>query len=106
MKNSFLAITLLALLVLGSRDVQAQAYGPYYDPYWDINISNISNICSTSSIYSTGNKMIRTGNFMRCIISCICSNTSSIKYTNPAAMHGVLSSQIGQRRSVHSRDRL
>ena len=35
MKNSFLAITLLALLVLGSRDVQAQAYGPYYGPYWD-----------------------------------------------------------------------
>jgi hypothetical protein len=36
MKNSFLAITLLGLLVLGSRDVQAQAYGPsYYDPYWE-----------------------------------------------------------------------
>ena len=36
MKNSFLALILLALLVLGSRDVQAQAYGPYYyDPYWD-----------------------------------------------------------------------
>ena len=36
MKNFFLAIALLALLVLGSRDVQAQAYGPYYyDPYWD-----------------------------------------------------------------------
>jgi hypothetical protein len=36
MKNFFLAITLLGLLVLGSRDVQAQAYGPYYyDPYWD-----------------------------------------------------------------------
>jgi hypothetical protein len=36
MKNFFLAITLLALLFLGSRDVQAQAYGPYYyDPYWD-----------------------------------------------------------------------
>ena len=36
MRNFFLAITLLALLVLGSRDVQAQAYGPYYyDPYWD-----------------------------------------------------------------------
>ena len=36
MKMFFLAITLLALLALGSRDVQAQAYGPYYyDPYWD-----------------------------------------------------------------------
>jgi hypothetical protein len=36
MKNSFLAFTLLALLVLGTRDLQAQAYGPlYYDPYWD-----------------------------------------------------------------------
>jgi hypothetical protein len=31
MKNSFLAITLLGLLALGSRDVQAQAY----DPYWE-----------------------------------------------------------------------
>jgi hypothetical protein len=36
MKNSFLSVTLLALLVLGSRDVQAQAYGPYYGPYWDV----------------------------------------------------------------------
>jgi hypothetical protein len=37
MKNSFLAVTLLALLVLGSRNVQAQAYGPYYyNPYWDV----------------------------------------------------------------------
>ena len=35
MKNSFLAIILLAWFVLGSRDVQAQAYGPYYGPYWD-----------------------------------------------------------------------
>lgn len=31
MKNSLLAITLLGLLALGSRDVQAQVY----DPYWD-----------------------------------------------------------------------
>jgi hypothetical protein len=36
MKNALLAATLLALLVLGSRDLRAQAYGPYpYDPYWD-----------------------------------------------------------------------
>jgi|GEM_PF-374951 len=37
MKRSFLAVTLLALLLLGSRDVRAQAYGPYYyDPYWTV----------------------------------------------------------------------
>ncbi len=36
MKTSFLAVTLLALLVLGTHDLQAQAYGPYYyGPYWD-----------------------------------------------------------------------
>jgi hypothetical protein len=35
MKNSLLAITLLGLIALSSRDVQAQAYGPYYYPYWD-----------------------------------------------------------------------
>jgi hypothetical protein len=36
MKKSFLAVALLALLILGSRDIQAQPYGPYYyDPYWD-----------------------------------------------------------------------
>ena len=36
MKKSCLAVTLLALLVLGSRDVRAQAFSPYYyDPYWD-----------------------------------------------------------------------
>jgi hypothetical protein len=31
MKNSLLTITLLCLLALGSRDLQAQVY----DPYWD-----------------------------------------------------------------------
>jgi len=35
MKKSFLVVTLLALLVLSARDLQAQAYGPYYNPYWD-----------------------------------------------------------------------
>jgi hypothetical protein len=35
MKISFLAVTLLAVLSLGARDLQAQAYGPYYGPYWD-----------------------------------------------------------------------
>ena len=36
MKNLFLAVTLLALLVLGGGDVRAQAFSPYYyDPYWD-----------------------------------------------------------------------
>ena len=36
MKKSCLVVTLLALLVLGSHDVRAQAFSPYYyDPYWD-----------------------------------------------------------------------
>jgi len=36
MKNLFLAVTLLVLLVLGGGDVRAQAFSPYYyDPYWD-----------------------------------------------------------------------
>ena len=35
MKRFFFAVTLLALLLVGSRDVQAQAYGSYYGPYWD-----------------------------------------------------------------------
>lgn len=35
MKASFLAVALFGLLVLGARDLQAQAYGPYYNPYWD-----------------------------------------------------------------------
>jgi hypothetical protein len=40
MKKFFLAVTLLALLIVGSRDVQAQAYGPYYGPYWDFQYQN------------------------------------------------------------------
>ena len=37
MKNIFLAVTLLAVLALGARDLQAQVYGShYYDSYWDI----------------------------------------------------------------------
>jgi|SRR4030095_4719068 hypothetical protein len=34
MKKSLLTITLLALLALGSRDVQAQAYDPYWDAFY------------------------------------------------------------------------
>jgi len=34
MKASFLAVALFGLLVLGARDLRAQAYGPY-GPYWD-----------------------------------------------------------------------
>jgi hypothetical protein len=36
MKNFILAVTLLALLGLAARDLQAQTYGSYYDPYWDV----------------------------------------------------------------------
>ena len=37
MKTSFLALTLLAFIVLGYRNGEAQAYRPYYyDPYWDV----------------------------------------------------------------------
>jgi hypothetical protein len=36
-KSYFLAVTLSALLFLGSRSTEAQASGPYYyNPYWDI----------------------------------------------------------------------
>jgi hypothetical protein len=35
MKRSLFAVTLLALLLMGSRDLRAQAYGPFFDPYWD-----------------------------------------------------------------------
>jgi hypothetical protein len=36
MKKSTLAMTLLVLLVLGSRELWAQAYGSYYyGPYWN-----------------------------------------------------------------------
>jgi hypothetical protein len=35
MKRLLLAVTLLALLLMGSRDLRAQPYGPFYDPYWD-----------------------------------------------------------------------
>ena len=35
MKTSFLAIALLALLLVGARDLRAQV-NPYYDPYWDL----------------------------------------------------------------------
>jgi hypothetical protein len=48
MKNFLLAVTLLASFVLGSRNLEAQGYGPYYygphwaylqlhDPYYDLH---------------------------------------------------------------------
>ena len=64
MKNSFLAITLLALLVLGSRDVQAQAYGPYYDPYWDAQYQQYQQYLQWQQYLRICNKMIRTTSFM------------------------------------------
>ena len=36
MKASFLAVVLLGLLLLGTPDLRAQVYGPYYNPYWDV----------------------------------------------------------------------
>jgi hypothetical protein len=36
MKKLFVTISLLALLVVSTRELGAQAYGPYYDPYWDL----------------------------------------------------------------------
>jgi hypothetical protein len=36
MKVSYLAVALFGLLVLGRGDLRAQAYGPYYNPYWDV----------------------------------------------------------------------
>ena len=36
MKASFLAAALLGLLLSGTPDLRAQVYGPYYDPYWDL----------------------------------------------------------------------
>lgn len=36
MKAFCLAVALFGLLVLDARDLRAQAYGPYYGPYWDV----------------------------------------------------------------------
>ena len=36
MKALFLGVALLGLLVLDARDLRAQAYVPYYGPYWDV----------------------------------------------------------------------
>jgi hypothetical protein len=35
MKTVFLAVMLIGLIVFGTHDVQAQAYGPYYYPPWN-----------------------------------------------------------------------
>lgn len=35
MKKSVVTVILLGWLVLCGRDLQAQAYGPFFDPYWD-----------------------------------------------------------------------
>src|SRR5688572_19332019 len=43
MKNLLLAVTLIALLIVGSGAVQAQAYGPYYGPYWDFHYQQYQN---------------------------------------------------------------
>jgi hypothetical protein len=36
MKASLLAVALLGFLLLGTADVRAQTYSPYYGPYWDV----------------------------------------------------------------------
>lgn len=35
MKATILALALFGLLVLGGRELRAQVYGPYFNPYWD-----------------------------------------------------------------------
>jgi hypothetical protein len=36
MKVFFSTLILFGLLVLGTRNLQAQAYDPYFNPYWDV----------------------------------------------------------------------
>jgi hypothetical protein len=43
MKKFFLAVALLVLLIVGSRGVPAQAYGPFYDPYWEFQYQQYLN---------------------------------------------------------------
>src|SRR5262245_33764715 len=43
MKNFSLTVTLLTLLTLGSHDVQAQVFGPYYGPYLDSQYQQYQN---------------------------------------------------------------
>ncbi len=66
MKKLFLVVTLLASLVLGSRDVKAQAYGPPTTIHigMQFSISNISSICSTSNTWRICNNMIPTTSCM------------------------------------------
>ncbi|HXV82505.1 MAG TPA: hypothetical protein VEG60_21780 [Candidatus Binatia bacterium] len=52
MKKTLFAGTLLALLVLGSRDLRAQAYGPYYyDPYLDVQYQQYLHYAQTYDPY-------------------------------------------------------
>ena len=37
MKAAFSIVALLASLLFGTPDLRAQAYGPYYSPYWDFH---------------------------------------------------------------------
>lgn len=36
MKAYLLTLAIMMLLIAGARDVRAQAYGPYYNPHWDL----------------------------------------------------------------------
>jgi len=43
MKNFSLAVTLFTLLIMGSRDAQAQVYGSYYSTYGDFQDQQYQN---------------------------------------------------------------
>ena len=107
MKKSFLAVTLLALLVLGTRDLQAQAYSPYYyNPYWDAQYQQYQQYLQWQQYLAYLQQYDPYYELHVMHYQLYLPRTRRINYINPAAMRGVLSSQIGQRRSVHSRDRL
>ena len=86
MKTAFFAALLIGLIVLGTQEVQAQDYNPYYYPHSGMELN----------IKGMGKKMTRITSYMCCTISYIYRNT---RLTRPAVSQPVLSSRGGPRRS-------
>ena len=85
MKLLLSTATLLVLVVLVTPSLRAQSYGPYYDPYWDIQYQQYLQWQQYLQYLQQNDPYYE----LWCTTNYICSPISRIKYTNPAAIHSV-----------------
>src|SRR5262245_56905420 len=108
MKNLFLAVTLLALLVLGGGDVRAQAFSPYYyDPYWDAQYQQYQQYLQWQQYLAYLQQYDPYYELHVMHYQLYLQPYQPYQYTNPVALRGLLpSQQLPSQQLVHGHDQV